>query len=117
DLVRGVHDHDALPELLAEDASHLAQLRCLADAGPPENQDAAAGFDLVPHNVDGAEHSAADAAGEADDPARAVADRRDPVERALDPGAVVLPELADAGGDVFQVRVIHHAVRQVDAAS
>src|SRR5439155_11482207 len=101
DLVGGVDDDDALAELLGEDAGDLAALGRLADAGLAEHQDALAGLDDVAHDVDGAEDRAADATGEADDAPGAVADRRDTVQGAFDAGAVILPELADAGDDVL----------------
>ena len=70
------------------------------------------GLDDVADDVDRAEDGAADAAGEADDLARAVADGRDAVQRALDPGAVVVAERADALDDVLDVPLGHLAVEE-----
>src|SRR5207245_8325835 len=103
-------------ELLAQHARHLAALGRLAHAGAAEHQDALAGLHHVAHDVNRAVDGAPDAAGEADDAPAAVADRGDPVQRALDAGAVVLPELTHAGGDVLQVVVVHKAVGQVEDA-
>ena len=63
---------------------------------------------------DRAEDGAADAAGEADDPAAAVADARDAVQRALDAGAVVFAELADARDDVLDVALGDLALAEHD---
>ena len=67
DLVRGVDDDDALAQIVGQHARRLAQHRRLADAGPPQQQDALARLDDVANDVDRAEDGAADAAGEADD--------------------------------------------------
>ena len=103
DLVGRVHDHDALALLVGEDAGGLAEHGGLADAGPAHDQDRLPGLHEVRDDLDRPVDGATDAAGEADDLPAAVADRADPVERALDAGAVVVAEAPD---------VLHH-VRDV----
>ena len=72
DLVAGIDDDD--PFFVAEDAGGFAQEGGLADAGPAEQEQAAAAHDDVLNDVDDAVDGAADAAGEADDGALAIAD-------------------------------------------
>src|SRR4029078_365000 len=89
-------------------------------------------------HADGAVHGAADAAGEPDNLAPAIADETDAVQRALDAGAVVIAEIADVVdhelqvvfGDLFmaehhfaaggaglgQPAEVHHDLKQVGAA-
>jgi hypothetical protein len=95
DLVRRVHDHDALVQLVGEHARHLADDRRLADARAPEEQDRVGHVEDVADERDVARDGPPDAAGQADDGAAAVADRGDAVERALDAGPVVAAKLAD----------------------
>src|SRR5262249_44168208 len=96
DLVAGVHDDDPLPQLLRKHAGHLPQFGRLAAPGPPEHQDALAALHHVLDDVNGSVDGAPDPTGQADDPALTVANGGDAVQRALDPGAVVLAERADA---------------------
>src|SRR5207244_13436548 len=96
DLVRGVHDDNALPHLVREHARDLAQEGRLADAGPPEEQDAASRFDHVADDLHRSVDRAPDAERQTDHFARAVAERADAVERPLDAGAVVPAELTYA---------------------
>src|SRR4029077_7356345 len=103
DLVAGVDDDDALAEVVGEDARDFAQHRRLADAGAPEQHDALSAVDDVADDVDRPEHRPADAAGEPDDLPRPVADGADPMERSLDPGAVVVTEGADVPDDVGDI--------------
>src|SRR5260370_1127854 len=72
---------------------------------PAQDQDAPALLDHVADQGDGAAHRPADAAGEADDGATAVAQRADAVQRPPNPCPVVLPKLSDAldaVGEVFR---------------
>ena len=66
----------------------------------------------VSDTADRAEHSAAHAGGEANDPPLAVAHTGDAVEGALDSGAVVGGEFADTGDDVFEVFLEHLAIAE-----
>src|SRR5216683_2877379 len=93
-------------------ARALAQHRGLADAGPPQQQDALAADHDVADDLAGAGHGSPDAHREAGDAARPVANRGHAVEGALDAGAVVVAELADVVGDVFEVRCRNRAVRE-----
>ena len=70
-----------------------------------------AGLDQVFDDGDGAVDGAADAAGEADHVAPAVADAGDAVEGALDARAVVAAELADAGDHVVELGARDFVVR------
>ena len=72
DLVAGIDDDD--PFFFAEDARGFAQQGCLADAGPAQQQKAAAAHDDIVNDVDDTVDGAADATGEADDDAFAIAD-------------------------------------------
>ena len=117
DLVRGVDDDHALVHLVGEHARDLAQHRRLADAGAAEQQHALPALHDVLDRRDRAEDGAADAAGEADDAPAAVADAGDAVQRALDAGAVVLAELADARDDVVDVALRDLALAEHDLAA
>jgi len=108
DLVRCVHDDN--PLLVREDACHLAQHGGLAHARPAEEQDALAGFDDIPHDVDSAKHRPADATSEADDFPVPVADSRYAVQSALYARAVVVPKGPDALDDVVEILLRHLAL-------
>src|SRR5450755_3792789 len=96
DLVRRVHDDDALAQVAREHARDFAQHGGLAHARPAQKQDGLAGSYDVKNDIDGAVDRASDAARQADDLAVAVAQARNTVQRLLDAGAVVLAEFADA---------------------
>ena len=70
------------------------------------------GLDEVHDDLDRPEDRLADAAGEPDDLAVAVADRRDAVERPLDARPVVVPEAPDVVDDVGDVRLGHLPVEE-----
>ena len=113
DFVAGVHDDNALAEVVAENAGHFAQQRRLAHAGRPQQQDAFARLDQVADDVDRAIDRPPDAAGQPDNIAGAVADARDAVQRALDTGAVVFAEMPDALGDIVEILAGHvHLTKQ-----
>ena len=80
--------------------------------GRPMIRIALARLDQVADDLDRAEDGAADAAGQADDLAAAVADGRDAVQRALDAGAVVVAERADVIDDVLDVLLGDLALEQ-----
>ena len=112
DLVAGVdHDH-ALAEVVGEDARHLAQHRRLADAGAPQQHDALPALDDVADDVDRPEDGPPDAAGEPHHLAGPVADGADPMQRALDPGPVVVAEGADVLDHVGDVGLDDLALEQ-----
>eukprot|EP00982_Pelagococcus_subviridis_P005935 29905-Pelagococcus_subviridis.AAC.4 len=96
DLVARVDDDHALAELVAQHARHLSDHRRLPHPGPPEKQTRFARAEQVLYHVDVAVHRASDPAGQPDDLPGAVAYARYPVQRPLDPGAVVAAEIADA---------------------
>src|SRR5690606_22851989 len=114
DLIARVDDYDALPPVVGQHPRHLAQDRRLADTRTPEQQDALAGLDQVLNDRQRAEDCAPDAAGQADDLPGAIANRRDAMQRALDPGAVVASEAPDALGDVGDILARHLTVGQGD---
>src|SRR5205085_421670 len=74
--------------------------------------DAAARFDNVADDRDRPEDSTPHATGDADDAALAIANGRDAVQRALDAGAIVVAERADALHDVVDVFLGHRVGRQ-----
>ena len=112
DLVGRVDDHDPLAEVVGQDTRGLAEHRRLADARPAHDEDRLPGLDEVLDDLDRPEDGLADAAGEADDLAVAVADRRDAVERPLDARPVVVAEAADVVDDVSDVRLGHLPVEE-----
>src|SRR5579862_6356347 len=107
DLVGRVDDHDALAQVIGQHAGRLAQQRGFADARPTHHQDAAPGFDDVANDGDRAEYGTTDPAGYADDPTLSIANRGDAVQGALDAGAIVVAEDADALHDVVDVLFAH----------
>src|SRR5207248_4761214 len=115
-FVGRIDDHHALGEIVGKDACRLAQQGRLADARPAHHQDAAPRLDDVANDGDRAEHGATHTAGDADDAAFAIADRRDAVQRALDPGAIVVTESTDALDDVLDVFFTYRVRRQQDLA-
>ena len=116
DLVGGVDDDDALAQVVGEDARGLAEHRRLADARATHDQDRLPGLDEVVDDLDRPVHRPPDPAGQADDLAVPVADRADPVERALDAGAVVIAERADVVDDVGDVGLDDLALEELDLA-
>src|SRR5579872_1467762 len=113
DLVRRVHDDDALAQVARKHTRYFAQHRRLADAGLAQQQYGLAGAHDVEDDIDRAVDRAADAARQADDLAVAVAQARDAMQRLLDPGAVVLTEFTDAGHDGSDVIRADRDLRQV----
>ncbi len=101
DLIGRV-DNDHAPAF-RQDARGLAQQGGLAHARLAEDENAFAALDDVLDDFDGAVDGAPDAQRQPDDVAAPVADGRDAVQRALDAGAVVRVELADAFIDVCDV--------------
>jgi len=96
DLIRGIHDDDALPHLVREHARDLSKKGRLADAGTTEEQDAAPGLDDVTDDLHRPVDRAPDAQREADDLAGTVAKGADAVKGPLDARAVVPTELSNA---------------------
>ena len=105
DLVGGVDDDHPLALVVAQHPGALAEHGGLPDAGGSQQKDAAALDHDVLDDVDGPGHRPADAAGEAHDGPGAVADGADAMQGALDPGAVVIAEIADALDHVLDVGV------------
>ena len=103
DLVGGVHNDDALFELVGQHPRHFAQLGGLAASGLAQHQDGLAGLDHVPDNINGPVNGPPDAASQADDAALTIADGRDAVQSTLDAGPIVLAERADARGHEVNV--------------
>src|SRR2546421_656298 len=103
DLVGRVDDDDALTQLIRKQPGALAQHGRLADAGAPKEQDALAADDDVTNDLPRTGDGATDSHRETRDTARAIADRGNTMQGALDAGAVVVAELTDVVGDVFEV--------------
>ena len=101
DLVRRIHNYHPPVCVVRKHAGYLAQHRRLAHAGLAEQQHALAGHYQVFYDANGAVHGATHAQRKPDDDARAVAYRRDTVQRAFYACAVVLAELADS---LYRVR-------------
>jgi hypothetical protein len=114
DFVRGIDDDDALIRVIGEHARNFAQHGRLADAGPAEEQNALPPKHQVFDDTDGAIDRTADAAREPHDFPAAVADARDAVERAFDPGAVIVTEIPDALDNVFEVLIGDFAAAEHD---
>ena len=93
-FIRGVHDDD--PFIFGQNARGFTQHGGFADARFAQQQNAFAGFHQVLDDIDRAIHGAADAAGETNNGAVAVADGRNAVQGAFEPGAVIGVEFADA---------------------
>src|SRR5437762_3380203 len=110
DLVRRVHDHDALAELVREDARDFSEQGRLAHARPAEQKDALPRLDHVADDLHRPVDRATDAEREPNDLARAIPQRADAVERPLDAGTVVAAELADVTDDVGKVLGAHLVV-------
>ena len=94
-LVGSVHDDDAFQRIVRQHARNLAQHGSLAHARLAQQQHALAAQHQILDNANSAVHSPAHAQGQSHDPAGAVAYRRNPVQRPLYAGAVVLAESAD----------------------
>ncbi len=112
DLVGGIDDDDALVQVIRQHARGLAQHRRLADAGAAHDEDGLARFHEVVHDLDGAEDSASDPAGQAHDLAVAIADGADAMQRTLDAGAVVLTEGTHVVDHVLDVLGADLALRE-----
>src|SRR5205807_2085984 len=98
-------DDDALAHRVAEHARAFAQHRGLADARRSEKQDGLTADHDVLDDVDGSGDGTAHATREANDLALAIADGADAVQRSLDAGAVVVPEVTDVLRHVLDVGV------------
>src|SRR5207248_113158 len=117
DLIRRIDDHDALAQIIGKYARRFAQQSGLANARPPHHEDAAAGFDDVADDGDGAEDGATDATRDADDPPFAIPNCRDTVQRALDASPVVVAKGADSLDDIVDVFFGYRVSREKDLAT
>ena len=114
DLVGGVNDDHSLAELIGKQARAFAKHRCLSDARSAEQQDALAADDYVADDLARSGHGATHAHRETGDAPRPVAYRRDAMQRALDTGPVIVPELTNVVRDVLQVGPGDGAVSKQD---
>jgi hypothetical protein len=112
-----IDDYNSFLEVVCQHAGRLAQQRGLADAGPSHQEDALARFHEVANYVDRSVDSATDAACKAHDFANPIPDRRNPVERPFDPGAIVPGESADTAGDVLNVFAGNQGIGQIDCGA
>ena len=94
-----------LPRSSASTRAHSRSIVVLPIPGGPSSRIDFPLIDEVVDDLDRAVDGPADAAGQADDLARAVADGADAVERPLDAGAVVVAERPDVLDDVVDVGV------------
>ena len=113
DFVGRIDDHDAFA-IFAQDARALAQHRRFAHARTAEQADRLSAAYHVEDDVDRAVHRAPDAAGEADDVPRAIANRADAVQRLLDSRAIVSAERREMRHDRSHVFVRHRVVGEED---
>ena len=102
-FIRRIHDDHPLFHLVGKHTGALAQHGRLADARPPEQEDALSADDHVLDDVDRPRDGPADAAGETDDLAAAVTDGGYAMQRPLDAGAVVVTKGRYARGDELEV--------------
>ena len=107
DLVAGVNDHHPFAALVGEDAGHLPQHGGLAHPGLAQEQEALAADHDVSDDLHPAGDRPAHPAGEPHDLSGPVANGRDPVQGARDPGPVVPAEGADAVRHAGDVRHRH----------
>jgi hypothetical protein len=113
-FIRRINYDDPLSKIVGEDAGDLAQHGGLAYSRASQKQDALSGFDQVLYHFYGPENGAAHAAGQSNDASPPIPYCGNAVQRALDAGPVVLSEIADARGHVFDVgfgdfdRAEHH---------
>ena len=96
----------------ASTRAHSRSIVVLPTPGRPEQADRLAAADHVEDDVDRAVHRAADAARQADDPAGAIADRADAVQRLLDAGPVVGAERREPRSDVRDIFRRHRGFAQ-----
>src|SRR5947209_8658867 len=103
DLVGCIDDDHTLAEVVGQNPGDLAQHRRLAHAGAAQEEDALARLHDVMDDADGAENCPTDAQRQTDDQSGTVADGGDTMQGALDTGAVVLAERANARDDELDV--------------
>jgi hypothetical protein len=103
DLVAGVDDDHAAMQVVRKYAGDLSQHGRFSNTGTAKKEETLSGFDQITNDGNGSIDRATDAAGEAYNLPAPVANGGDPVKRALDAGAVVITELADARGNVFDL--------------
>ena len=102
----GVHDDDAAEGRLGEVPGDLADRGRLSHPGAPEEQHGGARVDEVADEIRAAGDGSADATGEPDDAPRAVANDGDAMQGAVDPRAVIPPDLPDVLQRALDVRVV-----------
>ena len=112
DLVAGIDHDDPLAHVVGQDPGGLAQHRRLADARAAHDQDRLPALDEVVDNLDRAVDGPPDPAGQPDDLAVPVADGADPMQRPLDPGAIVVAERADVLDDIGDVGLVDLAIEE-----
>ncbi len=113
-LVAGVNDNDALAKLIGEHPRSLPEQRGFADSRPPQQQHTLARFNQVTDDRDRAIDGPSDPAGKADDLASAITDCRNAMECALDPGSVVVAEIAYPAAHKRKVFARHVDVGELD---
>jgi len=103
DLVRRIHDDDALIQVVGEYSRRFSKHGGFADARTAHHEHTLARLNEVPDDRDRAEYGSTYATGKADDPVRSIADCRNSVECALDPSAIIVTKEPDAMNDVLEI--------------
>jgi hypothetical protein len=117
DLVRGIDDHDPFSKIVSEHTTNLAEHRCLAHTGSPEEKDALPQLDYVTNDVTGPVNRSSDAQSQTDHFSCSVPQRGDSMERALDAGTIVASERTDVRNHIRQVLSGHFTRHKGDLAS
>ena len=114
DLIRRVHHHHPLAQLLRQHPRHLPQHRRLPHPRPPQQQQARPRLDQVPDNLNATVYRPPAAAGQAHDFTVAIPQRRDSVQRVFDSSPVVVSERAHRFNHVPQMTTLHLPAGQLD---
>jgi hypothetical protein len=110
DLVAGVHDHNAAIYFVGQDTSDFPQFGRFSDSRSAQDEDRLATANDVVDNVDGAFESATDTAGQPDDFAVAVSNRRDTVQSPFDSSSVILAEFTNFSHNELDIVFRNHGL-------
>jgi hypothetical protein len=94
-FIAGVDHHNTLPQIIGENASDLAQSRCLPDPGPAHQKQGLTAIEKIAHHRHRPEHRATNAAGQTHHLPSAVTDGTDPMQGSLNARPVIRAKLAE----------------------